>query len=371
TDTGGDADEGADETDTGGDADEGADDGRKGKTPTTWADDLDAESLKGMDFDEGASKIIGDAAADAAAAAEYLIYTRDWDRTETFSFSEHAFKDVWMTRLDDETRSMVGVMQKDIERLMAARSQITHVPGYRSGRLHSASLHRLATRDTRVFRRRQENRSMDTAVSLLVDCSGSMRGPKMKMAMDAAYALSQTLERVNVRHECLGFTTDGFGIARHRGLSGTLLEAEEKKAGRHFSRIEPLYMPIFKGFEDRLTAEVRRRFAAAPHVCGLANNVDGECVEIAGQRLLKQRASRRVLIVLSDGAPCAQGSSSDQIRHLRNTIKNLSVAGVETVGIGIMSDAVEHFYPKRVVLDTLSALPSQVMKELRAILLQG
>ncbi len=61
------------------------------------------------------------------------------------------YQDAWLTNLDERTRQSVGVMQKDIQRMMAARSQSVKVPGFRTGRLHTAGLHRLAAGDDRVF----------------------------------------------------------------------------------------------------------------------------------------------------------------------------------------------------------------------------
>lgn len=333
-----------------------------------WHARIDAEAIKSSDFDDAVSAAIGKEAAGAAGASEYRIFSRDWDRIEKFQVNPAVYSDGWMTEMENRIRHMVGVMQKDVERMMAARSQVVKVPGFRSGKLHAASLHKLVVGDSRVFRRKQENRSHDTAATLLIDCSGSMGGTKIHTAMSAAYALSQTLERVGIKHEVIGFTTDGFGIGRLKGLTGSMIRAEEMKIGKRFSRVEALYMPIFKGFEERLTTEVKRRFAAAPMLCDLANNIDGESVEVAGWRLLGQKASRRVLLVMSDGQPAAEGNHHEQVMHLESTIRKLGDMRVETVGIGIMSDAVRHYYPRHVVLRCIDELPGQVMSEVRRIL---
>ncbi len=317
-------------------------------------------------FEGGLSKDIGDEAVAAMSASDYAIYTRDFDRIEVLEPGSH-YKDAWLTKLDDETLHMVGPMQKDLERLMAARSQVMKVPGYRSGKLHGAGLYKLSAGDDRIFRRRFETKATETAVCLLIDNSGSMMGAKMKMAMAAGYALSTTLDRVRVPNEALGFTTDELP---DRDIMRSM-EDEERRIGRKFTRDEPIYMPIFKQFAERMTPAVRKRFAAAPYSIPLRNNIDGECIEIAALSLLKRPERRKVLMVLSDGAPCCSTPSPRMITaHTKLAVQKAEAAGVETIGIGIMDNSVTYFYPKNVVLRDLADLPRAVMGELRHILLK-
>ncbi|WP_349601270.1 cobaltochelatase CobT-related protein [Azospirillum argentinense] len=370
-------DEGGDEGDEGDEDGEGAGesagesdgDGEAFDPTAGWEGAFDGEGSKAADFDEGVAEILSTKATEAAAGSDYVIFTKDWDRIEPFAVDTAHWSDGFLTTLDEQTRHMVGVMQKDIERMMAARSQVIKVPGHRSGRLHGASLHRLTVKDDRVFRRTQEARSDDVVVTLLVDNSGSMRiGGKIQLATTAAYALSQTLERVAIKHEVIGFTTSGHGIAHMPGFSRALIAAEEERIGRKFSRWEPLYMPIYKGFTERLTPNVKRRFAFVPHKSFLANNIDGECVEIATRRNLAVRGSRHVLMVLSDGMPYGEGDHREQAAHLKRAVAWAEKAKVETVGIGIMSEEVARFYPKHMILNDIAALPRLVMSELRRIL---
>ena len=331
--------------------------------------------LEPTDFSEALSAKITDEASRETRDADYSIFTKDFDKIEPYP-TEAASKirsqesiDLAFTAFDDEVRHMVGPMQKDIERLMAARSQVMRVPGYRSGKLHAGNLHRLATNDDRVFRRNHEAKSKDTAVSLVMDNSGSMGGRPMRTAMLAGYALSQTLERVGIAHEAIGFTT-----MAETSMSAKLVEAEEARLGTSFSRIEPLYLPIYKGWDERLSPTVKHRFASAANQQNfLKNNVDGESVEVAAQRLSKRREGRKVLIVLSDGMPAAQtnnyrSAGKELNSHLHKVVKEATKQGIEVIGIGIMSDAVKTFYPKYMVLDDIAKLPSTVMGELKRIL---
>lgn len=346
---------------------EKADEDGEGANPTTNAPMPETVGAPET-FEDQLSERISKEAMTAAVAADYHIYTRDFDKIEPFEVDPESYKDQWLVDLDDKTQKMVGTMQKEIERMMAARSQCVRVPGYRSGRLHSAGLHRLMAGDDRVFRRKFENKSKDVAVGLLIDNSGSMSSVgKIHVAMSAGYALSSTLEKVGIKHEVIGFTTFWKDMYNNKAMINEIQE-EMRRIGRDFSRIEPIYMPIFKSFDERLTPAIKKRFAAAPFGGHLGANADGESVEIAALRLLQRTEQRKVLIVLSDGQPTCSGDHAQQVRKLHDVVAANEKAGIETIGIGILDYSVKHYYPKSMVLNDLNALPGIVMGELKRIL---
>jgi cobalamin biosynthesis protein CobT len=318
-------------------------------------------------FEGSITKRINEEALDAASDAEYVVFTKDYDTIEHYPAPKQS---PHVARMDDKVRHMIGTMQKELERLVAAQNRSIWHPGRRSGRVHAANLHRLAAGDGRVFRKREIFKTKDTAMSLVVDCSGSMGGSPIRTAMHAAYALSQTLERIQIEHEVIGFTTRGFGRSMGGGSKDAEIADAEKKMGRRYTRYEPLYMPVFKGFDEKLSVPVKSRFAErANSNNGLCNNIDGECVETAGHRLAQRMETRKVMIVLSDGMPHGYGDSHRQAKHLQNVVNNFNKMGIETIGIGIESTAVRKFYKKHVVLNDLEQLPGQIMKELRGIML--
>jgi cobalamin biosynthesis protein CobT len=284
------------------------------------------------------------------------------------------FKSRYIVELEEQTRALTGVMQKDIERMMAAQARVFNVAGQRSGRLNSAGLHRLTAGDPRVFSRREEIRAKDTAVSLLSDCSGSMKGSPMATALSASYALASVLERCNIPSECMGFTTvQSYGQGcvmsedRVRQFSADLAN-ETQKSGMRFSRTIPIYMPIFKDFNERLNADVKKRFAyQRKHQPFMGANVDGESLEYAAMRLARRKEKRKVIIVLSDGFPA--GARNDD-EHLKHMVERLTNMGYDLVGIGIESDAVERFYDNHIVLKSVDDLPRAVMGELKKILMK-
>jgi cobaltochelatase CobT len=278
--------------------------------------------------------------------------------------------DTMLTSLQSKVEHMVSPMQKDLERAISARSLSVYSAGHRSGRLHPSNLSRLAIKtpagfDDRVFRRRHDANSKDVAVELVIDASGSMNGSKIHTAAQAAYALASTLERIGIKSDVICFTT-GEACA-----PWDVLHDETEKIGRAYSRVESLYMPVLKSFDERMSTEVKKRFGWLPNANFMASNVDGECVEIAARRLLSRRETGKVMIVLSDGAPAASGGARGLEAHLKKVVQNTIKRGVNVIGIGIESSAVQKFYPKNMVLNNVEELPGAVMKELRTLIVQN
>jgi cobalamin biosynthesis protein CobT len=312
------------------------------------------------------SVLIANEAVDLMRDGDYNVFTREFDRIEPLPVPGN-LEPQWIAQLEEQVAQMTGRMQKDIERMMASQSQVVKVPGLRSGRLHAPSLHRLKVNDDRIFHRKQEHKSKDTAVTLLVDNSGSMCGAKIVTAMVAAYALSLTLERVNVANEMLGFTTGDYGQAPRSVIESMHREIQEEyNKGVTYHRVVPIMMPIYKTFDERVRTEVKARIAYMANVQpGMGSNVDGESLEYAAVRLAQRREKRKVMIVLSDGQP---SGGANVAPHLKQTVEKLVKSGIETIGIGIMDPAVKRFYPKCTVLQNISELPVQIMRELKAIL---
>jgi nitric oxide reductase activation protein len=334
--------------------------GAGGDTSTSMFD-LDPADFKPLDLSSAISQQIQQMAKKAIGEAPYSVFTKDEDEIKVLQVPDNAVKDDWVPKLDEAVSSMVGPMQKDIERLMAAQSLAVRTAGHKSGRLHSASLYRVLQGDPRVFQRKEEHTSKDTAVMLLVDNSGSMQGGRIVVAMQAAYALAQTLERVGIPSEIIGFTTGALSSSSRQQAYD-----EYSKHGIRFSRdCSTIVMPIFKTFNERLNGTVKKRIAYQLNAqVGMNTNTDGESLEYAAQRLIPRRERRKVMLVLSDGQPVGEGTST----HLKATVKSLTKMGVETVGIGIQTDAVKNYYPRHMTLNNLQELPAAVMGELKRIL---
>lgn len=327
--------------------------------------DFDEDAFDGADISSKVSQLISETVeGDFVDSKEYVVYTRECDRIEPLQVPEK-MNAKWVPDMEQEVASMTGQMQKDIERMMASQSHVLRTPGHRRGKLHAPSLYRVTQGDPRVFSQKEEHVSKDTAVTLLIDNSGSMSGAKMKLAMIAGYALSATLDRVKITHEVLGFTTGGY-----YDMPQSLLEAmqeEMSKSSIRYERVTPIIMPIYKSFDERMSPLVKKRIAYAMNAQnGLNGNIDGESLEYAAERLVKRQEKRKVMLVLSDGQP-AGGSKCQP--HLRSVIKSMEEKlKIETIGIGIMDASVSRFYPKHVVLNNAQDLPGQVMTEIKKLL---
>jgi cobalamin biosynthesis protein CobT len=171
------------------------------------------------------------------------------------------------------------------------------------------------------------------------------------------------LERIGISNEVICFTTG------QPAVDYETLNEEIRKIGRSFTRVESLYMPILKGFNERLKTDVKERFGWLPNSRILRNNIDGECLEVAARRLLARREAGKVMIVLSDGAPNANGDTYTLATHLKKVVGDIAKTGINIVGIGIMTDEVRKFYPKNLVINDVSELPDRVVRELKHLLL--
>ncbi|MBV6634746.1 MAG: hypothetical protein KI788_02420 [Mameliella sp.] len=368
---GGDADDADDADAPEGDSSEGEDKEEQKRVKV----DLEDAMLDMDDFDDAAKDMVIDLFGyDLSKAGDWVLFTNDGDIVETFKPGP-AYVPGMKTQMFDSVGRHIGPMQKGLERLLLSRKRSSWEAGRRSGRLNPSGLHRLKTGDDRVFRRKIETRLKNTAVSLLVDCSGSMgRGHSSRLivAFEAAYALAATLERCRIPTQVAGFTTKSMPTAMQVELRDS-----ERRAGVRYSVIrEVAYHPLFKTWQERMTSEVTDRFAAMRFDTNriISENIDPISVEWAAKDLMKRQEERKVLFVLSDGSPAYQAPNYGMInaagRRLKEIVQSVGRAGIETVAIGIQTESVRKFYPRSVVINETEDLPKAVMGELRSILLK-
>ena len=329
------------------------------------SEDIDGDIAKIEDFDDGMGELISEMAGESISESSYMPFTKDWDYIGPYEVPE-SYNGRWAESIASKVDGMTGSLQKGLERAFRAANKARWEGGKKSGRINNASLSRLLNNDPRVFRTREEIKTKEVAVTLLIDCSGSMSGSRIQVATEASWALSEVLNKLNINFEVIGFTThDG----RYHLEEYSDMYEEMRKAGRDWSRVEPIYMPIFKAFGERFGVEQKKRLACVPREVGLANNVDGECLQYAADRLLKQKEPGKTIIVLSDGQPCACGSTYGFINDLKSKIKDLEKK-INIVGIGIQTNAVRDYYKKNVVINEINDLPNTVLAQLRDAIMQ-
>ncbi len=202
----------------------------------------------------------------------------------------------------------------------------------------------------------------DTVVTLLIDNSGSMRGRPITVAAMCADILARTLERCAVKVEILGFTTRAWkgGQSREKWLS------DNKPAQP--GRLNDLRHIVYKG-ADAPWRRARRNLGLMLREGLLKENIDGEALLWAHDRLLARTEQRRILMVISDGAPVDDSTLSVNPgnyldRHLRETIEWIEKRSpVELTAIGIGHD-VTRYYKRAVTIVDAEQLGGVMMEKL-------
>jgi len=317
------------------------------------------------DFDEAASDALSKEAREATRNAAYSVFTRDEDNLEVLEVPAE-FDQATVVEMQKQVDHMIGPLQKDLQRAIAARSASIWTGGHRRGQLHGASLARVLTGRDDVFRQKQVSRTKDVAVELVVDASGSMwRRGKIVVAAYAAYALSAVLDNIGIANEVVAFSTQDFSSKTARAM-----REEAVEHGLNYSRTAALDIRILKAFNERMTPATRRRFAMLSTGGEMMEeNVDGESVQLANHRLQQQRSARKVMMVLSDGMPaCGGGLSPILNEHLKSVVKQIEARGTDVVALGILDESVKKFYRRAIVLNSVEDLPRVVMHELHKLL---
>ncbi len=236
------------------------------------------------------------------------------------------------------------------------------------GQIDAARLARVLTNPltARPFKRQSAAPWREAAVTLLVDCSGSMRGAVMATAVACAQVLVPVLERCGVCVEMLGFTT--------REWRGGAARAQWVMAGRppHPGRLTDLLHIVFKS-GDQPWRRASSGLASLLQDANLKENVDGEALLWAHGRLLRRPERRRILQVISDGAPCDEATlnANDPAyldRHLRGVIAAIeSRSPVELLAIGIGHDVGRH-YARAFTVPGSANLGEAIVTQLAALL---
>jgi cobaltochelatase CobT len=200
------------------------------------------------------------------------------------------------------------------------------------------------------FKREKEMQFRDTAVTLLIDNSGSMRGRPITVAATCADILARTLERCGVKVEILGFTT--------RAWKGGQSREAWLQAGKtpNPGRLNDLRHVIYKA-ADAPWRRARKNLGLMMREGLLKENIDGEALDWAHQRLLGRPEQRRILMMISDGAPVDDSTLSVNPgnyleRHLRYVIEEIEARSpVELIAIGIGHDVTRYYRRAVTIVD--------------------
>jgi cobaltochelatase CobT len=272
--------------------------------------------------------------------------------------------------LDQQLASLSNVVARlanRLQRKLMAQQNRTWSFDLEEGLLDVARLTRVIVDPTAPlsFKQEEDTEFRDTVVSLLIDNSGSMRGRPIMVAAVCADILARTLERCGVKVEILGFTT--------RAWKGGASRDDWLKAGKPPSpgRLNDLRHIIYKG-ADSPWRRARKNLGLMMREGLLKENIDGEALLWAHARLVARSEQRRILMVISDGAPVDDSTLSVNSghyleRHLRRVIAEIEGRSpVELIAIGIGHD-VTRYYRRAVTIVDVEQLGGAMTEQLAAL----
>lgn len=263
---------------------------------------------------------------------------------------------------------IINVARRKLELMIASKRRTEWDFTKEAGKIDGRRLSAAVAGDPLVFKTKENAPEIDTAMTLMVDLSGSMNGYKRSVATDTAIVLAECLAKIGIPFEILGFdNTDAYIDSQAAFDCRNLF-----KEGSHEdypARLEPQHLYVFKSFKDRF-------FDARPYIMGLenngvggANNVDGESLLSAHERLKKRPEKRKIMFVLSDGMPSAESRNAQGLnRHLGKAVKMIEKSGTDIIGIGIQDANVSSFYSRHVICNDVMQLASTVLKTLSELL---
>jgi len=249
-------------------------------------------------------------------------------------------------------QGLVARLANRLQRLLLAQQKRSWEFDLEEGILDAARLSRVVIDPMHPlsFKREREMEFRDTIVTLLIDNSGSMRGRPIMVAAMCADILARTLERSAVKVEILGFTTRSWkgGQSREKWLEGG--------KSSHPGRLNDLRHIIYKS-ADQPWRRTKRNLGLMMREGLLKENIDGEALMWAHSRLAFRPERRRILMVISDGAPVDDSTLSVNSgnyldHHLRKVIAEIETkSSVELTAIGIGHDVTRYYKRAVTILD--------------------
>lgn len=343
-----------------------------GETRESQDGEFEGEGREGDDGDEGMQPVRPNRPmADTPGFLDYKAYTTRFDEvitaTELCDEEEltrlRAYLDQQLVHLQGAVTKLANRLQR---RLMAQQNR-SWAFDQEEGLLDAARLARVVVSPAHSlsYKIERDTDFRDTVVTLLIDNSGSMRGRPISIAAISADIMARTLERCGVKVEILGFTT--------RAWKGGQSREAWLQAGRPASpgRLNDLRHIVYKR-ADEPYRRARRSLGLMMREGLLKENIDGEALLWAHNRLIARQEERRILMVISDGAPVddstlSVNSGSYLEKHLRQVIAWIeNRSPVELIAIGIGHD-VTRYYQKAVTIMDAEQLGGTMVEQLAGL----
>ena len=298
----------------------------------------------------------------------YKVYTRSFDeelKAEDLCSPEELQRlRKHLDQLMGPSKTTVSKLAHRLQRFLMAQQNRSWEFNKDEGMLDASKLHKIITNPLTALSYKVEKDTdfRDTSVSILVDSSGSMRGRSMTVAAICADIISTTLERCNVKTEVLGFTTKHWkgGESRKKWME----DGKPENPGR----LNDIRHIIFKSAETPWKRG-QKNFGLMLREGLLKENVDGEALIWAHDRLARRQEQRKILMVISDGAPVDDSTLSTNKNnfldlHLRQVIHSIeSQSSVGLIAIGIGHD-VTRYYKNAVTIHRAEELGGAMLEQL-------
>jgi cobaltochelatase CobT len=325
-------------------------------------------SDEGPEINEGAPPNRQEVGDDGRAIDAYRVFTTAHDEIiDAADLCDPHELERLRTLLDQQLTALSSVVARlanKLQRRLMAQQNRSWAFDLEEGVLDTARLTRIITDPTSPlsFKAESESPFRDTVVTLLLDNSGSMRGRPIMVAAVCADILARTLERCGVKVEILGFTTRAWkgGQAREAWIS----------AGKPASpgRLNDLRHIIYKS-ADAPWRRAKKNLGLMMREGLLKENIDGEALTWAHERLLGRPEARQILMVISDGSPVDDSTQSANAalyldKHLRQVIAEIETRSpVELIAIGIGHD-VTRWYRRAVTIVDVEQLGGVMIEKL-------
>ncbi|MFL2795703.1 MAG: cobaltochelatase subunit CobT [Paracoccaceae bacterium] len=343
-----------------------------GQASVSLDDDTSDDMSEETELPEGESPIEPPAPQPISEAdPNYKVFAKEYDEeVHAEELAEPVELERLRAYLDQQLEPLKGAVSRlanKLQRRLQAQQNRSWLFDLEEGILDAGRLARVVANPTTPlsFKMEQDTEFRDTVVTLLLDNSGSMRGRPISIAAICADVLARTLERCSVKVEILGFTTRAWkgGQSRERWLN----DGRPQQPGR----LNDLRHIIYKG-ADAPWRRSRPNLGLMMKEGLLKENIDGEALEWAHRRMIARTEQRKILMVISDGAPVDDSTLSVNPanyleKHLRDVIDMVERRkAVELLAIGIGHD-VTRYYERAVTITDVEQLAGAMTEQLAAL----
>jgi len=299
---------------------------------------------------------------------KYKIFTNEYDEVKNAEELENEDEILRLRKnLDQQVvnlQNLVAKLANKLQRQLLAKQNRSWEFDLEEGMLDASKLSRLIIDPfhSLSYKMEKETEFKDTVVSLLIDNSGSMRGRPISVAAICADILSRTLERCSVKVEILGFTTKNWKGGKSREKWN--LENKPTNPGR----LNDLRHIIYKS-ADKPWRQSKKNLGLMLKEGLLKENIDGEAILWAFKRIAIRKEERKILMIISDGAPVddstLSANSGDYLeKHLKQTVKWIEEnSNIEILAIGIGHD-VTRYYKKAIKITDVNELGDVMINQL-------